>query len=1267
MKYLLSILSVVFISMNCKSMPLGEVGAVVEYRLISDVNDRPDYEKEHKLTVVSACFALGNTEEIDGKIYQWFKISFKRLNTEEYTSYLLMDRFPGDKVPIVARYLWQEPDFSLPVEYVHETTGQAVLPRLSLWNYGWPLGVGLSRQDIFPDKISFQGWEFSRTSLSGDGVFSLPDETRLVKLNPDLMIGFVHDHSQKTTKWQEPVKNTKDEIVDYIGSGFNLAQLSDRQSWLWQEPVYSNNIFTYFEKWPAYLYRSNYWGRAVYDDEPAIYYATAANQQTQYANTLTPEQSAKMLEQRSIRDLWQQVNNYSRLWINTIIDKRFGRGSLNIVEYDYPVWEVFWQNAWYILRNPGSTCGIVDQDVHGTWGPLVPWYNTAFGTQIPSTIYNNCYIRIAILRGAARNFGKKWGTSVYTDRDLKERSEIFRIMYNAGATYSWFWTGWPNISDGSGVASAYQKQLASTLRQEYLAKPNRDMHALLHKAKAAIVVPDGFTFHPNALQGVNWLHLERKTPEGVTYRQVLSNAAKEVERFLREGVEFDILINDDKLKTDGYEQLVYIQPDGKIKIVSEGKEMLNSSPRDFFRPDLGAEPQIQILPYRNYSPAPINITLSAEVHAGSGRLQMYESEPAVRWEIFPPDGSFIRGLGKEIRFEAKTGGEYYVRAAVADEFGRPSVAETIIKVNSNRQRHSVFPNKFKFKTDPQNIGQSEKWFGSDFDDSDWDTINVPGWWNDQGYDYEGYGWYRASVMIPEDAQGKLHIEFEGVDESVWVYVDGKLVGERSQESTGLTPAQYWDKPYLAEVKGLMPGKEYKVVFRVHNIAYNGGIYKPVFMTINSSYTSKWEISEPFTIVQKKDNEELACPGVFYLPCGDLLLGYPDDGDFAFSRSKYLRSSDGGKSWYDDTSIPVNGGGILVLDDLNVILYDIYMFAVRGSNREYIGRMVRSSDGGRTFGAIEYHSYHRPSMRNLTVRDMLQGAALPENLKYWQDVFEKAGWEEIDWLDVELLYHQPLPSSSTRLDDGRILNLFYCNSRGDGSTAGFRYWSHVFASTTTDGIRWEHLSMVTPLDESNLTDVPWWRHYAEPTVARTSDGDLLVIIRDSGNGWPLQQARSFDDGKTWTELEPVSKEKVRGILPMMHRLEDGALMMTHGRPGMFLMFDPTGTGMGWEINDRIDLWEGEALSLKNQNEVYTARKELKNYRKGAVPDIPLEDISWVRQDLLNGYFIGWENVRYVKTEPGRFLIVYDVQRLVEHLGDQPVKAIRGVWMTKSSIE
>ena len=97
---------------------------------------------------------------------------------------------------------------------------------------------------------------------------------------------------------------------------------------------------------------------------------------------------------------------------------------------------------------------------------------------------------------------------------------------------------------------------------------------------------------------------------------------------------------------------------------------------------------------------------------------------------------------------------------------------------------------WRFRTDPDRLGdltptdlvQSAKDEGAfylpTYDDSDWQTIPVPGNWQQFGYEeYNGVAWYRTRFAPPElPNDGVARLRFSGVDYYADVWLNGFYLG-----------------------------------------------------------------------------------------------------------------------------------------------------------------------------------------------------------------------------------------------------------------------------------------------------------------------------------------------------------------------------------------------------------------------------------------------------------------------------------------------------------
>jgi len=69
------------------------------------------------------------------------------------------------------------------------------------------------------------------------------------------------------------------------------------------------------------------------------------------------------------------------------------------------------------------------------------------------------------------------------------------------------------------------------------------------------------------------------------------------------------------------------------------------------------------------------------------------------------------------------------------------------------------------------------WETSAFDDRGWSTLKVPGFWQDQGWNFNGAVWYRRTVELPAHWRGcALVVDFGACDDFDETFVNGTKVG-----------------------------------------------------------------------------------------------------------------------------------------------------------------------------------------------------------------------------------------------------------------------------------------------------------------------------------------------------------------------------------------------------------------------------------------------------------------------------------------------------------
>ena len=108
-----------------------------------------------------------------------------------------------------------------------------------------------------------------------------------------------------------------------------------------------------------------------------------------------------------------------------------------------------------------------------------------------------------------------------------------------------------------------------------------------------------------------------------------------------------------------------------------------------------------------------------------------------------------------------------------------------------------------------------KWFDPSYAPKGWHTINIPGYWEDQGLkDLNGIVWYRKEIEIPASMTGKPARVFLGrIVDADALYINGKQVGN--------TTYQYPQRRYSVPADILKAGKNICVI-RVTNTIGKGG-------------------------------------------------------------------------------------------------------------------------------------------------------------------------------------------------------------------------------------------------------------------------------------------------------------------------------------------------------------------------------------------------------------------------------------------------------------
>ncbi|OGV65975.1 MAG: hypothetical protein A2498_07135 [Lentisphaerae bacterium RIFOXYC12_FULL_60_16] len=146
----------------------------------------------------------------------------------------------------------------------------------------------------------------------------------------------------------------------------------------------------------------------------------------------------------------------------------------------------------------------------------------------------------------------------------------------------------------------------------------------------------------------------------------------------------------------------------------------------------------------------------------------------------------------------------------------------------------AIPLEASFRRDRFNEGVFAEWYLPAHDASGWETKHTFLTWDaqdkpedEQGHDYDGYGWYRMTVNVPAAMVSKpLSLHLGGVINEGWVWINGNYAGHRAWKL-------WWAGRDALEmdvdVTGKVKAGANVIAIRVWNNAEIGGLYRRGFL------------------------------------------------------------------------------------------------------------------------------------------------------------------------------------------------------------------------------------------------------------------------------------------------------------------------------------------------------------------------------------------------------------------------------------------------------
>ncbi len=652
----------------------------------------------------------GPIEEKNGRPFQWLRLHATKANGNSFSVWILTNEYPPSRAS-TKRYILQE-GATQAIEFRHRFTDEAVLPSLGAWSHLWPRAANNDSSDSpFSQKIRFLGNDYELKKLDEFTNTVPPDDVKILRLLPDVLIGVPHNTRQKdeTRRYDdsdyELIRLTKKDYNEMIEAGMNCLRVDEEQAgWIKRRDVFYWGIGAEQVDYPECLYRSNYLGPVLFFDEPMVctrdhIIRPRLRKDREFRKTITPqiilEEFKKYFDEEKYHDAPTIL--LRRLAARSDVDI----GNMKFLQQNLYTWETMVSSALYQLgegnSRPPSSMVFEPPGRLGTLRTL-PEMNMSYGCQIPIDDPKNLIdIIYGFLRGAARLTGKGWGTSIYGGVDRADAFWFLTHAYDLGAQHFFFWDSYRLAC----VPYSECLALARNLRAHVESHPYRDLHKLKHAAEVAILLPAGYNLgHVYMGRGNLWglgeLNLERVNREGIQYRTVMGHFFTEIERCIRMGVPYDLFWDIEGYRLTGYREIVRVREDGKVEVIADGKSTFYDGPRIPGRP-AGDPPQLSVGLSTETGGVPLTVVARAMlVERSSPVYYTLGADPEgiyrnvkVLWELYGPgeeDYRFLLSENRpsriieeskqtkvEMQFVIRTPGRYRLRAATVDMAGRTTI------------------------------------------------------------------------------------------------------------------------------------------------------------------------------------------------------------------------------------------------------------------------------------------------------------------------------------------------------------------------------------------------------------------------------------------------------------------------------------------------------------------------------------------------------------------------------------------------------------------
>lgn len=492
--------------------------------------------------------------------YQWWELEGERQKGTAFRIRVLSESVPmssetGD-IGNVLCYQFSQEGFT-PVEYVRRLDGRALLPFFGFREGLIPTPRSIkNRVGPWFGTGNYLGQPLSAQGRGSDARWIQWPDVKTLVLDDDFFMVCTRWFKDDGTGPNEQGEYTyvpleKGDYRQLFDAGLNLFFGRLRQvnhlDFLREEPVFfTADRFQGKDGYPELLYRSNFYGARLWEDEPK------ARQDSLDARTLYD--AVNLLRMRNHTYFRSSGRNQDDI-VEMIKAAGYSLGDFNPQQTHVPVWDTYPDTAFYQMQ--GGAAGMV-HEARYRLEETNQTLQRLFGSPAQFTLEQMLNATYATMRGSARIFEGDWGAAVYGQMDPALAVPSMKAAWDQGARYSGFWSS----DHDHHVPFVDQVRWGREFYQYRLNTPRATRDELIRKARVAVAAPEGYIGHGHWMWWSARFQDYRFNEMGVRYGDVASEVVWQTYLLASQNIPYDLIVDHPDMQKGGYERIIRVFPDG---------------------------------------------------------------------------------------------------------------------------------------------------------------------------------------------------------------------------------------------------------------------------------------------------------------------------------------------------------------------------------------------------------------------------------------------------------------------------------------------------------------------------------------------------------------------------------------------------------------------------------------------------------------------------------------------------------------------------------